>query len=173
MPKTVNVGAHALVTATITRPANTTQYASGDIVTDTTGTAGAIEFSDCARVGGGGGRVTHAIVSSSANQGTKPTLKLYLFDDEPTSEADNELWDPTDAEVADILGVITLAQANWETAGYTAGTSGSSFIAVTGLNIPFECEAGSTDLYGLLVERATYAPVSGEVFTIRLGVEQD
>lgn len=44
-----------------------------------------------------------------------------------------------------------------------------------GLDVPyaFECAANDRDLYGMVVERGTFTPISAEVFTFILGIQQD
>jgi len=151
---------------TITRPANATQYAAGDVIGDTGG-SGIMTITGAARVNGGSGMIVSVTVIDSAVETVKPNLELYLFDTAPAGIADNAPWAPSDAEMKRLLGYIDLDNTPLVTAN-------NCTYRVTSHNpIPFKCLAGSKDLYCVLVERGTYTPISGEVFTLRIGVSRD
>lgn len=153
-----------------TRPATTTQYAAGDQVSDSASAPAALEF-EAARFEGGTGVILDALCISSANQATKPNLRLYLFDTEPTPNNDNAAWAPSDADMLNLIGVVEFSA--WEVGTSTAGAGGNCASLVKGLNLAFKAVAGSQTIYGLLVERGTYTPVSAELLTVRMGVLQD
>jgi hypothetical protein len=76
-----------------------------------------------------------------------------------------------------LAGIIDFPTADWDEGIATAGAAGNALQQVTGLNIPFvttgpDSTAGRT-LYGQLVVRNAYVPVSGEIFTVSLIVSQD
>jgi hypothetical protein len=169
-----------IVMAAVTRPANTTAYAISDAVGDGT----VITFPGCGRVNGGSGLIKSISMIDSANQTTNGLYNFYLFDTIFTPDADNAPFTPTDAEMATLIGV-------WEMRGATPGDAtvgaGGNLIyqgqreggdsAGAAIVIPnepvFVCGPNSTSLFGALVARNTYTPVSAEVFTFRLHVEQD
>ena len=161
-------GATVRASDSYTRPADTTQYAAGDQVAD--GTPSVLQFT-VGRIVGGSGVILYALCIDSANQATKPNFRLYLFSTTPTPSADNAAWAPSDADMAALIGVVEFV--NWEIGIVTAGAAGNCASIVKGLNLPFHCEAAAQLVYGLLVERGTYTPVSAEVFTLRLGAVQD
>ena len=166
--QTVNVDAN------FSRPADTTQYAAGDVVSNATGTTHTyITFSNCAQALGGSGQIVSAACVSSTVEATKPDFELFIFDTAPTKMEDNAAFDPTDAEMRTVVGVIAFAQANWKQgkAGAT-GTGNSRCEGSTGV-YGFVCASASKDLYGVLVERATYTPISAERFDFRLDIQQD
>lgn len=166
------VGGHSTrVSATLTRPADTTQYGAGDQVADSTSAPNDIEFAGCARVNAGSGVIVDAVCIDSAAQATKPNLRLYLFSAAPTSNNDNAAWAPSDANMNTLIGYVEFT--SWEVGTSTAGAGGNCASFASALNIPFVCGAGVTKLYGLLVERGTYTPVSGEAWVISLGILQD
>lgn len=158
------------IEASLTRPANTTQYAAGDQVADSASAPTPIEFVLAAQVPGGAGIILSALCISSANQGTKPDLELYIFDAEPTPSNDNAAWAPADTDVMNIIGAVEFD--SWYVGKSDAGADGNT-VAIEEVKIPFRTESDSMSLWGLLVERATYTPVSGETFTIRLGIQQE
>lgn len=154
----------------ITRPANTTQYTAGDVVADATDNA-FFTFTFAQRQGKVSGSFSTARIVSSANQSTKPTFELWLFRATPGTTADNATWDVSDAELLDCIGVISFAQADWKGGTLTAGAGGNAYCQATNIGIAFN--AVDTSIYGILVERATYTPVSGETFTIELTITRD
>lgn len=163
------------VAGTVTRPANGDAYVSGDSVTDTGGAA--ITFDGCGRVAGGTGFIVGATLIDSANQATKPVTELWIFkgSDPPTADADNAVFTPTDAELANLVCIIEFPTAFVGDA--QAGASGNCVIPgrIAGQQGPvrFKCDVANDDLYGLMPIRNAYTPVSGEVFTVLLQIDQD
>jgi hypothetical protein len=160
--------------STITRPANATPYASGDAVSDTVADAHCT-FTNVAKGNPRTGVIESAQIASSANQSALyPDLELWLFEADIAVTVDNAQWALTDAESRTLVGIVPFNVANWKQGGATVGAGGNAVCYVSGLNIPFRTNtANVTTLYGQLVVRNAYVPVSGEVFTIRLGIIQD
>ena len=146
----------------VTRPADTTAYAPGDVVgTAVTGTliipnASFGEFD--------AGIIQQAVVVSSAAVGTSPDLELWLFDSTVAAIADNAAWAPTDAEMLTLVGIVEFPTADWKLA------STSAVCVADNISLPFNTKKGTSKLYGVLVVRNAYVPVSGEIFTLRLQV---
>lgn len=159
---------------TFIRPANTTAYAAGDCVNNSTSAPVTMTFVGCAREKGGGGFLVSAFATSSGNETTKPQLELWLFDNAANATGalgnDNAAFPPTDAELLDVLAIIQFS--TWF--GGLAGTGGNSWAG--GVVNPdkklFKCEAEIMDLFGLVVVRNAYTPISAEVFTFTLDIMQ-
>lgn len=165
-------GDTAVVNASYTRPANTTQYTANDAIANST-TAPVVLTFDNAALGGGGSGIIHTIeIVDSANQATKPQIRLWLFDTSPTAVNDADPFTISDAEHATALPNGIQDFTSWLEGDKTAGTGNCSSHA-TSLAIPFKCTSNSDSLYGLLEVRNTYTPTSAEVFTVRLGILQD
>lgn len=160
-----------VVEDSFSRPANTTQYAAGDQVSDSATAPTPLEFSNAAQLPGGAGVILSAICISSANQATKPNLRLYVFDAEPTPSNDNAAWAPADSDVLNLVAVVEFT--SWHVGKSDAGADGNAVSIVSDISSPFRTQPSSKSLYGLLVERGTYTPVSAESFTVRLGILQD
>lgn len=158
--------ASSIVTATLTRPSDTNAYAAGDIVANATSNASVITFSNCARILAGTGVVTAAVMIDSAAPVTKLDAELYLFSSSPATDDDNEALNISDSDALKLIGVIDFG-------GDPYVTGANCIYQQLGVNIMFECAAASKDLYGILVARNIYTPVSAEVFTIKLKVSQD
>jgi hypothetical protein len=163
-------GKVALISASITRPSDTTAYAAGDAATNSTTAPVVSTFTGAARVAAGSGTIVAATLIDSANQATKGNFELWLFDTTATPDNDNAVFTPTDAECLTLVGVIPFGAAIVGDA--TSGAGGNAVYPVQGLGMPFKLPSGS-DLFGLLVVRNAYTPVSAEVFTMRLHILQD
>jgi hypothetical protein len=156
-----------IVSASYTRPADTTAYGAGDVVANSTSAATVLTFSNIARGPGLGGVIQHALLIDSAAQSTKPDLELWLFDTAPTMQNDNAAWNPSDAELEALIGRIDFALGSFKTAGANGATQAAN------ISVPFQCTAAVQAIYGVLVVRNAYTPVSAEKFTIRLHALQD
>lgn len=144
-------------TISVTRPANTTQYTAGDVM------GGLFTFSVAA---GSSAFVRGAVFIDSAAEATKPEFDLFLFSAEPTVAADNAAFAPTDAEMLKCVEALVFLASNFKTAG------ANGVITRTGLDIPYT-HVTDRNLYGVMVARNTYTPVSSEVFTLTLGTVSD
>ena len=159
------------VSASVTRPADTTTYAAGDVVTNSTTSPAVITFDAVARANAGNGIVIGAVMIDSANQSTKGQFELWLFDTSFTPDNDNSAFTPTDAETETLIGIVQFN--NWFSGDATAGAGGNAVCPVQGLSIPFTCGASVDDIFGIIVVRNAYVPVSAEKFTVRLQVIQN
>lgn len=172
--KTTVLGSAHIDSATFTRPANTTTYAAGDVVCNSTSAPTSMHFT-AATEGEGAGRndqavINQAILVCSANQSLKPDLELWLFDTDVTMDNDNAAFTPSDAELATLVGIVEFPVANFKVGDATAGAGGNCVCVADNLGIPIKTLSGENTLYGVLVARNAYIPVSGESFTVRLAV---
>jgi hypothetical protein len=153
--------------AQMTRPANTTAYASGDLVADNT-TAGSVtpmSFS-VARIAGGSVMIRRARVNKSGTGITNANFRLHLYSSSPTvTNGDNGVW--LSNQRATYLGSldVTLDRAMSDGAA-GIGAPGA------GAEISHELASGQT-IYGLLEARGAYTPESGETFVVALEVLQN
>jgi len=160
-------GRTLVVAGTFTRPADTTAYAAGDAVNDSTSAPAAITFASCARATGGSGYITSAQLNKSTVTTTNAQFRLRLYANTPSSLA-NDNAASTRAWADRALRCIGYID-------FTTATAGADCAISTGtlnpLMIPFV--AVGTSLYGKLEALAAYAPGNAEVFYITLGVEQN
>jgi hypothetical protein len=160
-------GAIKIVTATVTRRADTTQYAINDVVCNSTSKPSVIVFSNVARVADCGGRITGAKLTKDNTSVTSALFRLYLYNDKIDAIADNLPHKLLAANAGKRLGYIDFSMQQ------TSGAGSDCVEDVQqGLNLEFVTTNNTQSLYGLLVALATYTPASGEVFTVELRVEQ-
>jgi hypothetical protein len=154
--------------ATFTRPADTTAYASGDLVANSTtaGSVVAMSFT-VARVAAGSVCIRKARLQKSTTTTANAAFRLHLYTAAPTiANGDNAAWSTTRAGY---LGSIDFASANALAFSNGAAING---LPVLGSEMSVKLASGST-IVGLLEARAAYAPGNAEVFEIELETFQD
>lgn len=166
-PLPVAAGRVVVVTApTMTRPANTTQYSTGDLVANST-TAGSVvplEFD----VGGGSGMVRKIRIRTNRTSGgtTSAVFRVYLFRTAPTvAGGDNAAFNPANAaNFIDAMDVVVNEQFSDGAANSSNGAAGE---------INYSLPSGSTKLFGLVRAGAGYTPASAEQISVALEVLKD
>jgi hypothetical protein len=158
------------VSDSVTRPDNATAYAANDVIAGDT--AACLQFSGLPFFEDGGVLIKSAFLFSSAAQSTKLEADLLLFSEEITDlDDDNAAFTPTDAQLLNLIGKVSFLAANTIAGDGTSGAGGNAVCAVHGLDIPVN--ANVDKVYGVLVARNTYTPVSTEVLTVKLGALRD
>lgn len=165
-----SVGFATTPSANFTRPADTTAYASGDLVANSTtaGSVAALSFT-ATRIATGSCLIRRARLKKSGTAITNASFRLHLYGSDPAASSgitngDNGAWL---TKHASYLGAIDI----------TVGTAFSDAAAGNGVpnfgsEITASLASGST-VYGLLEARAAYTPASSEVFTCELEVLQN
>lgn len=162
------------VSASVTRPSDTTQYAVGDIICNSTTASSvtAMTFSNVARLSGESVMIRTAKLTKSDDDVTSALFRLHLFDEDPTAT------DPTNGDngAIQLTGVKDgwIGSIDFDLSTPDIHTDGNAAIGVplNGSEVTWRLGSGTT-LYGLLEARATYTPASAEVFTAYLNVVQD
>ena len=162
------------VSDSITRPTNTTDYAAGDVISEAT-TNDHFTFQDCGDEPTFTGTIDAARLSSSAYVSTAPDAELWLFHTDIAEVADNSAAAITDAENRTLIGIIDFPTANWKTGNPASGASGNHVCETRNIGLPFVLAKvkDAPHIYGQLIVRNAYVPVSGEIFTVELSIYQD
>jgi len=153
-------------TTDITRPADTTTYAAGDNLSNSTSapTSGGFTLSNAARKSGGSGIITDMIVTSSIVGSTALMLQgeVWIFDQAVTNINDNSAFVISDGEAKTLVGIVpfTLSPCG------AAASANNCKAHIQGLTIGFTC-VGSADLRYLIQVKNAYVPASSEVITVR------
>jgi hypothetical protein len=149
--------------ASFARPANTTTYTAGDVVCN----AATLIFPN--GPASTGSVLQHAVITTSANVATKPDLELWLFSATVAAVADNAAFAPTDAEMLTLVAVVEFPTADFKVGLSGAGTSGNAVCEAKNLGIPLNpASAQNAELYGQIVVRNAYEPISAEAFKVVL-----
>ena len=162
----VNVEAFCdiLTSNTITRPADTTAYASGDLVANSTsaGSVTPFSFTNAVRFPGGSVRIERCRIQKSGTSTSNAAFRVHVYSAAPASIAngDNGAWSTS---IAGYIGAfdVTLDRA------FTNGAEGAG---LTLTSTPMTCKASGSavTLFALLEARGSYTPASAETFTILL-----
>jgi hypothetical protein len=155
-------------TATFTRPSDTTAYASGDLVANST-TAGSVvpmTFT-VGRVSGGSFMLRRCKLATSSTSTTSASFRLHLFRAAPATVTNGDNGAFSVSGVADYIGAfdITVDRA------FTDGAAGVG-LPVVGTEMSVKLASGTT-IRGLLEARAAYTPTSAGTFTVTLDDLQD
>jgi hypothetical protein len=161
-------GRSDVVSVTLTRPANTTAYASGDEVTDTGGAVR--ELTGIARISGGSGIIQGVSVAVSSNWVTRPLMELWVFDTTTAPATDNAAFDVDDTEINTLIGVL---QVSMDFTGDPTANTGN-FVMDTGqISVPFKC-VGSANLFmRVVVRNAAQAGANSDTLKFRFRVLMD
>ncbi len=149
------------VSDSFTRPNDTTAYASGDLVANST-TAGSVTPLTFG-VGRGGIKIVGArIQKSDETDVANATFTLHLFGSSPTvANGDNGALSHS---LSDKFGTIAFAIMTAATdEGFTLANGGDSILP-DGLH----WYTTSGNIYGLITAQAAYAPAAQEVFGVTL-----
>ena len=153
---------------TFTRPADTTQYTSGDIVANSTTAASITPLSwSIEGMQGASGIIRGVRVYKSNKTVTAGSFRVHLFTADPgvPTNGDNGAFGIADA--SNFLDTVAVDLSSSSMAGGTTGAKKRS----AAVAIPFTFPTTAMKLYGLIDVQGTYTPTSAETFTITLELE--
>jgi hypothetical protein len=156
-------------TATFTRPANTTAYASGDEMSNsaTAGDATPLVFSNLTNTRFGTGKILKANIWTNV-QGFNGDVRILLFSQAPTMSGDNAPYAIKSVDAPNFLGFI-----GWTTSYLSpTGSEVSINVNATALQvIVSKDQNGGNPIYGVLVANGAITPTSGQQFFVELFCE--
>lgn len=153
-------------TASFTRPADTTAYASGDLVANSTTAASVAALSWTLARGGEGsidGFIRKLRAYSSDTDVTSASFRLHLYRANPVSTAPTNGDNGAFAVVTTGISASYLGSIDFSLDRTVNGVAWGSGVPTVGSEINFTDVA---TLYGLIEARAAYTPASAEVFTL-------
>lgn len=155
----------ALVGTNFTRPGDTTAYAAGDQVCNSTSAPTVLTFTSCARVSGGGGTIVDAFFVDESNPSVVGAFELWLFDTTFTPNNDNAAW----------AGSVTIARTEPIVIPFAvAYKMGTTAVVYKLEDKPRKFKtSGSANLFGAIVARNAYTPANAGRFDVGLWIEQD
>jgi hypothetical protein len=163
------IGGHiATATATMTRPADTTAYVSGDLIANST-TAGSVAplTLAVARAANKSGAIRRLRLKVNDTAWLNASVRVHLYRQSPTvANGDNGAFSSTESNHI----------------GYSDITLDRQFSdpCVKGIGIPaigsefnFEPDAGTANIYALLECRSAVTPAASKTFTLTLEAYQN
>ena len=172
------VGGHSInPSATFTRPADTTAYASGDLMANSTtaSSVAALAFT-AARVEAGSFVIRRVRMHKDNANLALATFRLHLFKTDPTATdptgGDNAALELNSLAAGSYIGYVTFDFTMAAVADIQASDIELPGVPAVGTEFTVKLASGQI-VYGLLEARAAYVPASAEVFTFELEVLQD
>lgn len=153
--------AQVVTAAAFTRPNDTTAYAVGDLVANSTtaGSVALVELAGAVRAAGGVSRIERVRIRKTGTGTTNAQFRVHLFSASPgVANGDNGAFTPSS-----IAGWIGSLDVSVDRAG-SDGAIGAG-VPVIGSSITFTLPSGTT-LYALLEARGAYTPAAQEQFTL-------
>lgn len=156
-------------TTAVTRPADTTQYAAGDLVANSTTAESVVPITF--PVGGqfaSGGKIVGGRMRKSTAAVTTASFRLHLFTVTKTvTNGDNG------AIVTAMDGYIGSLDFDFATLANDTNIAGAAIEKVnTALAAPIGFRAPGGVLYGLIEAKGAYTPASAEIFSSWLTLEK-
>lgn len=145
--------------STLTRVANTTTYAFGQVVFSTTAT-GQIVTTTCqaAKANDQAFTITAGRLAKSTSNVTNAIFRMHLYNSQPTlTSGDASTFVSTSGGYIGAIDVTVLQPFSVGSVGRGLPTIGSTLV-----DIPV---SGNTFIYVAIEARAAYVPASGEIFT--------
>lgn len=148
----------------IVRPAGTTTYTAGDVVSTDPGTILLFPVK-VGSAGSGAGIVRYAMVKKSGTGIVGCTFRLHLFNAAPTAIKDNDPWELVWASRLTHLGYVDLVMT-------TEGGTNETPTGQAACEIPFHlASATAAGIYGVLCAEGAYPPYTLEQFLVQIRVE--
>lgn len=153
------------VSGSFTRPADTTAYASGDLVANSTTSGSVVPVSlKVARNVSTSANIRRVRLAKSGTSVTNASFRVHLYSTTPTPvNGDNGAWSTTRSGYLGSFD-ITVDKA------FTDGAAGAG-VPNVGTEIPVTADLDGT-LFALVEARAAYTPANAETFTITLEATQ-
>lgn len=168
MPASPAINGNARSSASFTRPADTTAYASGDLVANNTTAGSVTPMQFPIKWPNSFFEVEQCRILKSSNVVLNASFRLHLFASAPTViNGDNGVFTPT--LLTDYIGALDVTI---DIAGNTQSVGVGTPKTGAGTELSGKLDSGNV-LFGLLEARGAYTPASAEVFTVTLDIEQD
>lgn len=151
-----------------TRPADTTAYASGDLVANSTtaGSVAAVELPGCCDYPAGEAMIYRLTIRKSGTSATNASFRVHLFRADPATVTNGDNGAISVSGAADYIG-------QWDVTAMQAFTDGCVGHVTPANPIAVRLGDAKQSLYALLEARAAYTPASAEVFTVSIDVESN
>ncbi len=132
-------------------------YTSGDAL------GGLLTFANAARISGGRGVVTKVVIVDDDNE-LQP-IDLVLFNQTFTATGDNDAFAPSEADLENCIGHISIAATDY--ASFSANAE------ATKRNVGFDYKLAATSLFGQMVIRDTGGYAATDDLTVKITVILD
>lgn len=160
------------ISASFSRPADTTQYTAGDVVGPVT-TPAMQAFAGAAKSNGGSGRILEVMMAFDLETITTATFRLHWFNANVAPQADNVAFTGISTNPERYLGYIDppiLVTQAGGTLGQIRHTAGVSTTSTMPFN--YQCASGDSGLYLVISALGAYTPKSAGIVRISIVCER-
>ena len=165
----IAAGADRQTTAIVfLRPDDTTEYAAGDALADSTTEPEPLVFAGMARMNGGTGAITKAMLQTDA-PAFDAGLRLHLWNAPPTATNDNEALALATADAEHYQGYVDFGDP--VIAGSELAIAAN--VAIGGSGLSFACAEDDDSLYGLIEVLDVFTPDAEQEFVVSLTAVRD
>lgn len=159
-----------MVSGEFTRPADTTAYTAGDVVSNSTSTTTPLSFPDIFRVNQGSGYIVGIRISTDKKSIT-PRFRVHFFNDATaTLSADNVAFKEVYADASKRLGYYDMPAM---TTAQDATNSDMSRSIDLSMRMPVVAATGDDSLYVVLEALDAFTPASGEKFNVMVSIDNN
>lgn len=161
-----SAGWSAIISSTITRPANTTVYTANTGWANAVASAVATTFTAACDRNGQQILIPQIDIQVSAAPATKLQGILWLFSAAPTAINDNAAFTLVSADNLALTG--NMQGFPFTLTSVQSGAATHSGISLVGITYHAQCLTGDTTIRGMVQVVNAYTPTSGEIMTIKL-----
>jgi len=151
-----------------TRPANTTQYTIGDVMSDSATAPTILKITDAFRFDGAGNLITSLRVSTDNKLWAGTQIRFYFYNASVTAQNDNAAFAQLYANVAKGAGYIDITFDSAATGASTDMVAGQNTTDRLGIQAPTD----GNDIYMIPVILTASTPTSAQKFYGKLTVIQ-
>jgi hypothetical protein len=144
----------------VTPTVDTVAYTAGDVV------GGLMTFAVTPQ--GFDGEIKSVLVTDAANQ--KEPYTLYVFNEAPTTFADQAAFMPTAADLNKLVTTVTVGTADYTTSASTIGYALLGGHEDTDMAIPVHSDNGDLYIYAVAASTPDYTTASDLVLTVTVDV---
>ena len=152
----------------ITRPANTTAYTIGDVMSDSATASTILKITDAFRFDGAGNLITSIRLSTDNKLWAGTQVMFYFYNDAVTAQNDNAAFAQLYANVAKGAGYIDITFDSAATGASTDMVAGQNTTDRLGIQAPTD----GNDIYIIPVILTASNPTSAQKFYGKLTVIQ-
>lgn len=131
-------------------------YTAGDAV------GGLLTFANAARISAGGGVTKNMVIVDDAGQDAE--LELWLFDRTFSAIADNAAWAPTEADLENLIAIISTSDGTWRAAGTPSAVD---------IEVSKRYDLTGTSMFGQLVTRGTPTFAATDDISVKIALLRD
>ena len=163
-------GSVVRVDTEFTRPANTTAYSVGDVVSNSTSATTPIDLASAVRANGGSGYVV-AVRLFTDKKSITPAFRVHFFNaSTATLSVDNAAMQLRYADLGKYLGYVDLVAMQ---TGKDTTNSTMSFTANSAVRLPVVAGGSTRSIYAVLETLTNFTPASGEKFCLSVLIDNN